>query len=82
MDSEESGACAGCDNVRGERQPRRARNRWGKNFCAFLPAMSTKAAKHVRRTIREWRLASTKNHYALEDLPRLVDPVVRGWMNY
>ncbi|OFW20007.1 MAG: hypothetical protein A3H97_22600 [Acidobacteria bacterium RIFCSPLOWO2_02_FULL_65_29] len=44
--------------------------------------MSTKAAKHIRRTIREWRLASTKNHYALEDLPRIVDPVVRGWMNY
>jgi group II intron reverse transcriptase/maturase len=63
-------------------QPRRATNRWGKNFCAFLPAMSTKAAKRVRRTIREWRLASTKNHYALEDLPRIVDPVVRGWMNY
>jgi hypothetical protein len=40
--------------------------------------MSIKAAKHVRQTIREWRLASTKNHYALEDLPRLVDPVVRG----
>jgi hypothetical protein len=44
--------------------------------------MSTKAATHVRQTIREWRLASTKNHYALEDLPKLVDPVVRGWMQY
>ncbi len=63
-------------------QPRRARNRHGQDFSSFLPAMSTKAAKHVRRTIREWRLASTKNHYALEDLPKLVDPVVRGWMQY
>jgi hypothetical protein len=63
-------------------QPGRAKNRWGENFCSFLPAMSTKAAKHIRRTIREWRLASTKNHYALGDLPRIVDPVVRGWMNY
>ncbi len=59
-------------------QPRRARNRQGENFSSFLPAMSTKAATHVRQTIREWRLASTKNHYALEDLPKLVDPVVRG----
>lgn len=63
-------------------QPRRARNRQGQNFSSFIPAMSTKAAKHVRQTIREWRLASTKNHYALEDLPKLVDPVVRGWMHY
>ncbi len=63
-------------------QPRRARSRHGQDFSSFLPAMSTKAAKHVRRTIREWRLASTKNHYALEDLPKLVDPVVRGWMQY
>ncbi len=63
-------------------RPRRARNRQGQDFSSFLPAMSTKAAKHVRRTIREWRLASTKNHYALEDLPQLVDPVVRGWMQY
>ena len=59
-------------------QPRRAKNRWGKFFVNFLPAMSTKAAKRIRRTIREWRLASTKNHYALGDLPRIVDPVVRG----
>jgi hypothetical protein len=63
-------------------RPRRARNRWNKNFTAFLPAMSTKAATRVRRTIRDWRLASTKNHFALADLPRLVDPAVRGWMNY
>lgn len=63
-------------------QPRRARNRQGENFSSFLPAMSTKAATRVRQTIREWRLASTKNHYALEDLPKLVDPVVRGWMQY
>lgn len=63
-------------------RPRQARNRWGDTFNAFLPAISPKAAKHVRRTIRQWRLASTKNHFPLEDLPRLVDPVVQGWMNY
>lgn len=63
-------------------QPRRAKNRWGKYFVSFLPAMSTKSAKAVRKTIREWRLASTRNHLCLEDLARLVDPVVRGWMNY
>ena len=39
-------------------QPRRAKNRRGKFFVSFLPAISTKAAKAVRKTIREWRLAS------------------------
>jgi RNA-directed DNA polymerase len=63
-------------------QPRRAKNRWGKFFVSFLPAMSAKAAKRVRTTIREWRMASTRNNQRLEDLARVVNPVVRGWMNY
>jgi hypothetical protein len=46
-------------------QPRRAKNRWGKYFVSFLPAMSTKAAKRVRHTIREWRMASTRNNQRL-----------------
>ena len=63
-------------------QPRRAKNRWGEYFVSFLPAISTKAAKAVRKTIREWRMASTRNNQRLEDLARLTNPVVRGWMNY
>ena len=63
-------------------QPRRAKNRWGKYFVSFLPAMSTKAAKKVRAAIRGWRMASTRNNQRLEDLARLVNPSVRGWMNY
>ena len=63
-------------------QPRRAKNRWGKHFVSFLPAMSTKAAKVIRATIREWRMASTRNNQRLEDLARFANPVVRGWMNY
>lgn len=63
-------------------QPRRAKNRWGKFFVSFLPAISSKAAKAIRKTIREWRMASTRNNQRLEDLARLTNPVVRGWMNY
>jgi len=63
-------------------QPRRAKNRWGKPFVSFLPAISIKSAKAIRATIREWRLASTRNNQSLEDLARLVNPSVRGWMNY
>ena len=63
-------------------QPRRARNRHGKFFVSFLPAVSTKAAKDVRKTIREWRMASTRNNQSLDDLARFVNPVVHGWTNY
>jgi hypothetical protein len=63
-------------------QPRRAKDRWGRFFTSFLPAISNKAAKAIRQTIRDWRMASTRNHQRLEDLARFTNPVVRGWMNY
>ena len=63
-------------------QPRRAKNRWGKHFVSFLPAISGKAAKRIRATMRGWRLAATRNNQTLEDLAQLVDPYVRGWMDY
>jgi RNA-directed DNA polymerase len=42
--------------------------------------MSTKAAKAIRASIREWRMASPRKHQHLEDLARFVNPVVRGGM--
>jgi RNA-directed DNA polymerase len=63
-------------------QPRRAKNRWGKHFISFLPAMSTKAAKEVRRSIRDWRMARNRSNQRLENLAHLVNPTVRGWMNF
>jgi len=63
-------------------QPRRAKNRWGRYFIGFLPAISTKAATAIRQTIRGWRMASTRNNQRREDLARLVNPVVRGWLSY
>jgi group II intron reverse transcriptase/maturase len=63
-------------------QPRRAKNRWGKFFVSFLPAISAKAATAIRAQIRNWKLASTRNNQTLEDLAEVINPVVRGWMNY
>ena len=63
-------------------QPRRAKNRWGQFFVSFLPAISAKAAKAIRAQIRNWKLASTRNNQTLEDLAEVINPVVRGWMNY
>lgn len=63
-------------------QPRRARDRRGKYFVSFLPAISNKAAKRIWATMRGWRLAGTRNNQSLEALAELTDPYVRGWMNY
>jgi len=63
-------------------QPRRAKNRHGKFFVSFLPAISTRSAMMIRATIRQWRMASIRSNQRLEDLARLVNPSVRGWMNY
>ena len=63
-------------------RPRKARDRMGESFLRFLPAISRKAATIVRQTIREWRMASTRNNQSLEELAKLIDPAVRGWLNY
>jgi len=63
-------------------RPRRAKNSRGKLFVSFLPGVSSKAAKRIRATIRDWRLAGTRNNQSLEDVAGLVNPSVRGWMNY
>jgi len=63
-------------------RPRLAKNRWGKFFVSFLPAISSKAAKAIREKIRSWKIPGTRNNQSLEDIARLVDPAIRGWMNY
>ena len=63
-------------------RPRRAKNRRGTFFVSFLPAISDKAAKAIRETIRDWRLAATRNNQSLEEIAGLVNPSVRGWANY
>jgi len=62
-------------------RPRRAKNRYGKFFVSFLPAVSNKAAKAMRRTIHDWRM-HLKPDKSIGDLSRMFNPVVQGWINY
>ncbi len=62
-------------------RPRRARNRWGKYFVSFLPAVSNEAAKKMRQEMRRWRL-HLRSDKAIEDLARMWNPVLRGWIQY
>ncbi len=62
-------------------RPRRSKNRWGKHFINFTPAISNKAAKAIRQRSRSWNwpLRSDKD---LEDLARMFNPIISGWINY
>jgi RNA-directed DNA polymerase len=62
-------------------RPRGARNRWGKFFVSFSPAASGKAAKAMRATVRSWRF-HRKSDKNLEDISRMFNSVVKGWINY
>lgn len=62
-------------------RPRRSKNRHGKYFINFSPGVSDKAAKKMRQTIREWKL-HLRSDKELEDIARMFNPVLRGWINY
>jgi group II intron reverse transcriptase/maturase len=62
-------------------RPRRSKNRWGKFFISFTPAVSNQAAKAMRATLRSWALHD-RSDKSLEDLARMFNPVVQGWINY
>lgn len=63
-------------------RPRQAKGRWRKNFTGFLPAISGKSAEAIRARIRQWRIATSRTHQQLEDIARIVNPSMRGWLNY
>jgi group II intron reverse transcriptase/maturase len=62
-------------------RPRPAKNRKGKLFVSFLPAVSDGAAKKIRQTIRKWRLHLWSGT-PLAEIARKVNLTVRGWINY
>ena len=63
-------------------RPRTARDAQGQFFVSFSPAISRKAARSLRQTIRrKWRLRS-RSHLSLDELARQFNPVIAGWINY
>ena len=62
-------------------RPRRSKNRYGKLFINFTPAVSNKAKKAMRQAIHNWRM-HLKPDKTLEDLARMFGPMIRGWIDY
>ena len=62
-------------------RPRRAKNRRGKLFVGFTPAISNRAKKSICDTMRRWKM-HRQTDKSLDELARVVNPVLRGWINY
>ena len=62
-------------------RPRRSKNRYGKFFISFTPAVSNKATTAMRRTMRRWRL-HLRSDKSPEDLAHMFNSVIQGWINY
>lgn len=62
-------------------RPRSAQWRNGLYGTSFLPAGSPRAMQAIRRAIRRWSL-QTRSDKALDDLARMFNPYIRGWINY
>ena len=62
-------------------RPRMSKNRRGKYFVNFSPAMSDKAAKLVRSKVKQWCWNLRPDH-SLEDLAKECNAKIRGWIAY
>lgn len=60
---------------------RRSKNRHGKYFINFSPAISNKAGKAMRQKARGWKM-HLRSDKTLEDLSKMFSPVIKGWINY
>jgi RNA-directed DNA polymerase len=60
---------------------RTARGKSGQFFASFLPAISNDARNKISEQIRRWRL-HRRIGLTFAEIARLINPVVRGWMQY
>jgi RNA-directed DNA polymerase len=65
-----------------EFRSRCARRRDGKLFSRFLPAVGKEQLKQMRRKIKTDLALHMKHHWTIEQVAILVNPVMRGWLNY
>jgi RNA-directed DNA polymerase len=60
---------------------RGAKDRHGRLFSSFMPAISKAALKRISAQVRSWRL-HRRMHLTFAQLAQRINPVVRGWMQY
>ncbi|MFC4334511.1 group II intron reverse transcriptase/maturase [Salininema proteolyticum] len=53
----------------------------GERMTTFSPAVSRAARKRMSQVMRSWRIGRRTDR-GFDEIARLVNPIVRGWMNY
>lgn len=62
-------------------RPRRSKNKFGKYFVNFTPAISNKAKVRITRSMKGWQLQSRADK-TVEDLANMFNKIIQGWINY
>jgi len=60
---------------------RRSKNKKGKYFINFSPAMSNIAGKAIRQEVRSWSMPK-RSDKSIEDLSSMFRAKIQGWINY
>lgn len=61
--------------------PRIVKDKYGRVYVGFTPAVSREALKAMRQTIRGWHI-QLKSSNDLAGLSKQFNPVLKGWMNF
>jgi len=64
-----------------EFRARRSKNKHGKHFINFSPAMSKRAGKAIRQEVRSWNM-HRRHDKSIEDLSAMFGAKIQGWINY
>lgn len=62
-------------------RPRRSKSKMGKFFINFTPAVSRAALIEMKKIIRRYKV-NLRSDKTLEDLSKMIGPILRGWFNY
>lgn len=60
---------------------RKSKNRYGKYFINFSPAISKSAKKSIVQEMRSWKV-HLRSDKTLVDLSHMFNSTIRGWINY
>ena len=62
-------------------KPRYAKSKHGKYFTSFLPAISGKAKKAIRKEIKRWKI-QLKVEKSIKEIAQMYNSKIQGWINY
>ena len=62
-------------------RPRKALRKDGSAFTGFLPAISQKAKKKIRKQIKGWKL-NQKTFLKIPEIALMIDSQLRVWVTY